>query len=218
MTSAIKQLVEQAKQIDFTEANQKLADARSALSEAEKQDAAVRDEIIRLAEEIHAFEGPDPEAVAEAVLSGTCPSEAATASVSLRELLERREALTTSRRTIATRLDDLRTEVRTAEAEGRNLVLDAAWPLIEEVGERQKKAAQTLLDCFVELQVIGSVTGRYIPGAPEAEKAVKGVTASGSLLRVPSAVQVPSELLAAFEVIAQQCDAVRGVPSIIHTP
>lgn len=203
--------------IDHSTANAEIRDIKAAIAHAEGKDAAVRDEIGRLADRIGAYSRLDGETIAKAVLAGAEIEDAALTGESLRDLEERRDALVASLRPIAEHIEQLRQKLFAAEARARQPMIDAAKAYVEHLRERQRKAAEELLECDAAFVAIGSGLRCTLDGADASRRAREGVTGEWAILGYRDVLQPPGDLLAVLRPLSDLSEAVRGFPTAVPT-
>lgn len=201
--------------LDFRTENAELYQMKAALADAQSKRDATREEIRTLSERILNFSGPDPAKVAEAILSGQSPAEAAAAGASRADLEDRRDSLVASLEPMRARIDQLAAEVEAHKAAMRERIADAAEPFLEHLRSRQVAAAEELLATEAAMIALGRVTGRHLDADGRAQRARAGVTGGSSLLGWRDALVVPAEVLAALKPLVDGCGAVPGLPTAI---
>lgn len=203
--------------LDFAAENERLATLKASAADMEAKRDAVRTEIQSLSELISNWRGPEVSAVAEAIMAGTSPAEAAAAGVSRVELEERRDALVASLDPIRERIERLGQDVREAEAAMTSRIAEAVAPYVEHIEAQQRAAAEVLVQSDAALIALASVTNRRLDPDSKSRKAREGVTGSDSLLGWRDVIEPPAELLAALRPLDGKCAAVKGIPTAIST-
>lgn len=212
---ALKTFAAALAKIDHEPGNAAVREIRAQIAHAEGKIAAVREEANRLSQQIAAYRGPDANAVAAAVLAGAELDDATFASESRRDLAERREALTSSLKPISAHIDELRHALFVAEGRARQPMVDAAKAYAEHLRERQRNAAEELVEIDAALVAIGSGLQCHVEGAEASRQAREGVTGDRSILGWRDVLNPPGDLLAVLQPLADASDAVRGFPAAI---
>lgn len=203
--------------IDHAAANAEIRSIKAEITHAESKEKAVRDEIRSLTDRIGAYSRPDADTIAAAVLAGADLEDAALTGDSLRDLTERHDALRASLRPIQAHMDELRQKLFHAEARARQPMIDAAKVYIEHLRERQRKAAEELLECDAAFVAIGSGLRCHLDGAEASRRAREGVTGDRAILGWVDVLRPPANLLAVLEPLSDQSAAVRGFATAIPT-
>jgi predicted nucleic acid-binding Zn-ribbon protein len=203
--------------LDFTIDNAELTRLKAEHADLQGKRDMVREEIRSLTDRISTYSGPDPVKVAEAIMAGTAPADAAAAGVSRVELEERRDALISSLDPIRERIDRLGEEIEDTKSAITLRIHEAFRPYVAAVHTRQREAAETLLQCDAELIALGAVCNRHLDDYGASRKAREGVTGSDTLLGWRDVIPVPADLLAALRPLDEKCAAVAGVPDRIAT-
>lgn len=214
---ALRAVAAELARIDHSAANAEISALKAEIAHAESREQAVRDEIGRLAERIGAYMRPDAETIAKAVLAGAELEDAALTGDSLRDLEERREALRSSLRPIQAHIDDRRQALFLAEARAREPIIDAVKPYIEHLRERQRRAAEVLLETDAAMVAIGSGLRCHVEGSDASRRAREGVTGDRALLNSGDVLRPPEDLLAVLQPLSDLSEAVRGFPTAIPT-
>lgn len=201
--------------LDFDAENAELAHLKGELAKVNEKHEAARAEVSRLAGEIRDYAGPEPDAVAAALLSGSTVTEAATAGTSKETLAARRDALAASLNPLANRADELRREIAEAEGRMRYKIFAAAKPFLADLGRQQLEAAETIIKADAAIKAIDGALRCFAEEAGPSRKAIEGLTGTDTLLGWRDEVPVPEEVIAAFAPVAGRCDAMPDLPKVI---
>lgn len=115
------------------------------------------------------------------MLAGAELADAAFADETKAELEDRRDGLRSSLEPIRARLDQLRIELMDAEGQALRPISEAVRPYVKLLEERQRKAAEELVQCDAALVMIGRGLRCHIEHQSAAElarEAIKAIPAS----------------------------------------
>lgn len=197
--------------LDFSADNAEIARLKGEVSAITAKHESVRAEVSRLANEIRDYAGPEPDAVAAAILSGASMIDSATAGTSKETLAARRDALAGSLDPLMRKVDDLRRQIAEAEGRVRLRIFEAAKPFLADLGRQQREAAETILKADAAIKAIDGLCRCFAEQAGPSRKAVEGITGADTLLGWRDRVSVPEEVLAAFAPVSQRCEALPGL-------
>ncbi|MEE4207188.1 MAG: hypothetical protein V2I39_12915 [Erythrobacter sp.] len=203
--------------LDFAEDNAERDRLKAELAHCATRSEEVRVEADRLAADIQGFRGPEPDAIAAAILGGAKLAEATRASESLDDLRAQRTALMAAMESLRAHADDLRTQLADVEHGARLKVAKACEPYVEALAARQRQAAETIVEVDAALQAIGGSTRCFVEGDRASKLARNGVLGNDSILGWPAELTVPPELVNALEGAAERCDALGPIPATFAT-
>jgi hypothetical protein len=203
--------------LDFGAENEALAKLRAEHADLQAKRDAVRAEIQSLSEQVANWTGPNPALVAEAIMAGKSPAEAASVGVSRVELEGNRDALVASVDLIRERIDRLADQIWEAESAMTARIAEAVAPYVAHIEAQQRAAGEVLVQSDAALIALASVTNRRLDPDRKSQKAREGVTGKDSLLGWRDVIEPPPELLAALRPLAEKCAAVKGIPTAIGT-
>lgn len=201
--------------LDFSDDNADLTRLKAEQAACGEKDAELRRESTRLADAIRDFTGPDPEALASAMLGGASIAEATKSTTSRADLAAQREAVISTLGALGRRSDAIRGEIDQVNARARRKILVATERYREGLAGAQVEAAKTIVEADAALQALKDLTRCYLPEEPPSRAARKGMTGPDTLLGIQHSLEVPQALLAAIGSIEQRCHAVSSMPSRI---
>ncbi len=197
--------------IDFDETNAEIdrleTERRTANAKADEAQAEAQ----RLAEQIRVWTGPDPEALADAVLSGGSAAEVAAAAPTRELLVERRDVLLATAAALRDRAERARRAGDDVRALQRQALYDACAGFLSEQAKIQTKASQELLAAIAAADAVRELAGfNYADAATS--KARRGVTGAASILGQVDRIRVPDDVIAALKPVEARAKGLRPVP------
>lgn len=196
--------------IDFDTSNAEIdrLDAERTALRTKADEAEV--EAQRLAGEIRDWVGPDPDAMADAVMGGQSVTDTAQAAPSRDALVERRQALLSTAGTLRDRAERAGRE-RDEVAQSQCLAIaTAAKGFVEAMAEQQRNAAKSIVEADAAMQALKWMTNAYLAPEFASARARKGLTGMDSLLGPIARLPVPSDVVSALSPLAGRCKGLRS--------
>jgi hypothetical protein len=203
--------------LDFSATNAEID--RLDAERANLADKAVAAELAaeRLSSEIRDWRGADHEALADAILAGQSPGEAAQAAPSREGLVDQRLALLASAGALRDRAERARLDREEVAGSQRHAIFYAAEGFIADQLDAARAAAEALLAADAAIRAIAWVTGlQFLPGEGERDRARKALTAYDGLLGWRERIEVPADVVAALKPLEGRAKGLRsGVPGSV---
>lgn len=197
--------------IDFEQTNSEIErldnDRMTATQKAEEAEREAQ----RLSVELRDWTGPDPEALADLVLGGASPAEAALAAPTREQLVDRRMALLATANALRDRAERARNDREAVVASQRQAVYEAAEAFMEELQAIQARAAQELVAAIAAADAVREMAG-FTYGDVISSKARRGVTGADSILGPVDRIRVPDDVVAALKPLEAKVKGLRPVP------
>ncbi len=208
--------------LDFTAENARISaiDVQLAQIEAAQQRARERrEEVLQLLRPFNAahhlasspvLNETDGRTIADALLAGKDTSEAAEQRLTRDKLERERDALRDGLTDLARRERELRQERDDIKSGAARSTLDQLRPLCEAYEEEAREGARMILRSFAALTSLGNVSRSNPPGLHATAAAVPGLRGGDKLMRAGESIDVPGEVLALVELLAEKGPAQIG--------
>lgn len=203
--------------IDFEPDNAEIRRLKGEIAAVRAKAQEVEAEARRLADEIRDWRGPEPDAVAAALMAGRSLTDASGASSTREELVARRDALFASLSPLGAMADDLQRQVVEIEARQRGQVVEAARAYITHLATVQRQAAEAITAADAGIQALERTLQCYLPEEQPSRRAREGVTGGDSLLGWRDNLPVPEDLVRALRPLVDRCEAIGWIPDTIAT-
>lgn len=208
----IHQAAERLEALDLSQEVKTLAELQTIATEVEAaQDAASRR--IREIGDILASQRIDSEAIADALVAGQSPSEAATAGPSADSLRDEKQALKEGLSNLNNRLEAVRREADALRDEAYRKIAIAARPLADIIESDLRAAAEHIVTAYAAASALHDVTRGFINLRGMANAAAQAVTGARNILGDRERVQTPTEVIQALTPIAKYATALKARPA-----
>lgn len=196
--------------IDFSETNAEIERLDREQRTANDKAAEAESEAQRLAQELSDWTGPDSEALADAVLAGASPAEAALAAPTRETLADKRAALLAAAGALRDRAAKARRGRDEVAASQRLAIASAAGGFVEALAEEQQEAARAIVNADAALQALKWLTDTHIGPELASARARKGVTGMDSILGHVDRIAVPSDVVEALKPLETRAKGLRA--------
>lgn len=196
--------------IDFSATNAKIDQLDAERTNLRAKAAEAEAEAQRLDAEIRDWAGPDPEALADAILAGGSISEVAQAAPSREGLVEKSNALKSTAEALRERAERAgrdRDEIARSQCLA---IVEAAQDFVAATLAEQKRAAQALVDADAALAALRWMTGVYVPGESASQVARQAVIGIDRLLGPIARASVPTDVVAALKGLEGRAKGLRA--------
>ncbi|KMS53601.1 hypothetical protein V474_22740 [Novosphingobium barchaimii LL02] len=222
LQTALHEATRRAQALDFSAENERIAGIDQQLGQIEEaiQGArARREEVLQLVRELNGESNParrstldidDGNAVADALLAGVAPADAAASKFDRGALEHERDALSEGLSALATRRTALQRQRQDTQRAAARRALEELRPLCQAYLDKAKEGATLIMESFAALSAIGRATNSNPPGLNETAHAATGVSTSGSLLALGNSMPVPDEVVALAAILAGKGAAYMG--------
>ena len=201
--------------LDLSADETRLAEKRSELATIGEREREARSELQRLESAIAHFTGPDPQKVAEAILSGLSLQEATKASDSKEELQQRRDALRAALGPIRDRTDALNGEIRELRGRIASQALQAVAPLVDALNAEAKAAAEVLIETHAARKCIATALGAWVDCEAAGRAAADALVGDSKLLPPRTSAETPEAIVKALTALQARCSIVSTPPAAI---
>lgn len=184
--------------VDFEATNAEIARLDAERQTANDKAAEAEAEAQRLVEEIRNWNGPDAEALADAMLAGASPGETALAAPTREQLQDRRQAMLATAGALRDRAQRASRDRDEVAASQRLAILDAAHEFMEAQMKVQMRAAQDMINAVAAVDAVRWITGNNLAGSIASRQARRGVTGADSLLGPVDRIAVPASVVEAL--------------------
>ncbi|GAB7550705.1 hypothetical protein NRB_01990 [Novosphingobium sp. 11B] len=208
--------------LDYAPENEQIATTDHQLAQIElslQTARARREEILRLIRELRGdtnyagrptIDVNDGMAVADALLAGVAPSDAASRKHDLSGLEHERDALSEGMSELTRRQTSLQNGRQDTRRKAARRTLDELKPLCAAYTERARAAGEEILRCFAALSAIGRATNSNAPGLSVVGEAAAAVRGPGGLVQTGNTMEVPAEILELVEALREKGPAYMG--------
>jgi len=195
---AYRQLAEAIEALDFSEENAELEVISQEIEAVRGSAVKAETEASKLAQEIHEFSGPAPELVADALLAGVAPSEAARLGPSKEELVSQKQALQSSASNLRERERALRQRKRALEDSAKTKVAHAVQPFVADIERVINEAAEEIVSAFASLRILSETTGSFALQNLAVREAREGIMGPDRILPFRNKIAIPPGLSSAL--------------------
>ena len=203
------QLAEAIAALDISIQNDDLVRLEKDRQTLHKKANEAREEASKLAKAVQEWTGPDPALVADALLEGKAPSDAAAVGPSKEELTAKKQALMASSEELIRRAEDLKKVMGSAHQDMNGKIIEAARPFVEEIMKSSEAAAQQLLKNAASLSVINDVSKFYLSEVSAHRKAKDALCGAHKILPHQRSSQVPADVVKALKPLEEKGRAAR---------
>ena len=194
------------------------------LSEENAQVGALESEIVSIRERISASEkratelnqqirdysGPDPEAIADALMQEVSPAEAAALGVSKEELVTEHKSLRSAIGRLNDRIRDRQLQIDEVRRVAGSKFTKVARPFVDEVAKTQTRAAEDLISAYAAIRLLNDIGRQFTAEETRSREAVTGVMSGSGIIAHRRDIEVPLELIEALKPIDEAGPALRG--------
>lgn len=226
---ALNEATRRAQALDFSTENERIAGIDQEIGKIERATQAARgrrEEVLQLIRGLTGEGNPsrrpmlddrDGIAVADALLAGVAPTDAAATKLDRAALEHERDALSEALGELGRRSESLlRSRSEIQRAAGRRSLEELA-PLCQAYLDQAKEAAERIMESFAAVSAIGRATKSNPSGFHNLAEAAAGVRGSGSLLTPGSTMPVPEHVVALANILNEKGQAYRGgVPTSVQ--
>ncbi|MCB5426315.1 hypothetical protein H0274_13690 [Altererythrobacter sp. CC-YST694] len=219
-TSILKRAGAQSAALDFSEENARIAEVTAEIDRTEAAITTAEQRCTEISRELVDYRGPNASAVAEAMLSGVAPAQAAAAAPNRAELEAERGALRSGIRELRQRVEDLQAEVAGIQRAAFLRVRPAVQEVVKTLTDEARAAAQKIIDAAVALDAIAYATKQGDHEAGAVRRAAAGVIGQDRLIPGRRDYPVPPEIVSLLQNLAGKRPALpaRFVSDVEITP
>lgn len=222
MKTALYEASRNVEALDFSPENERIASIDQKLARIDDALLSARarhEQVLHLIREISGDGNPsrrpsldldDGNAVADALLAGVEPADAAASKHDRGALEHERDALMEGLSALAQQKEVLHRSRKDIQRAAARRALEALKPLCGEYLDQAKVGATLIMESFAALSAIGRATNSNPPGLKETEHAATGVSESGSLLTPGNSMSVPDEVVALAAILSEKGAAYMG--------
>lgn len=206
---AIKQLKAAISAIDLDTENfeiVRLANVRKTLMGKAEE---ARQEASRLSREIHEFAGPDPSRVADALLDGVEPMEAASNGPSVDMLRARKEAMAASAKELQRRAESIGREIVEVRDRALAKIAQASQPFAAALVASSQDAANQIIANAAAMRCLNDICRGYTAQDTALRAAFNGISGVDKLVADAREIEVPSGLLDALAPLEELSEALQ---------
>jgi len=212
--ATLRQVAGELAALDFSAENERIAELEAKIAHAEGVMQSTRQRIVEIRATLSDRKGPEPWKVAAELLDGTEPTTAALAAPSTEALEAEREALTRGLQGIHQQITDWKGFIQQVRHEAAGRMRPTAQPLVDEIIEIARLAAEEIVSCFAALKAVNlaSTAGTYELGAvaQTMAAAMDGSAGRERLIPARNDVAVPPEIVAALRGLAGKGPAIKS--------
>ena len=206
---SVKKLSEEIEALDLNTENDELIRLEGDRQNFQKKANEAQAEASRLAKAVHEWTGPDPSLVADALLNGSSPSEAAALAPSKDELTAKKQALTGSVQELMSYSENLKGVMESRRQDMNGKISEATRPFVEEIMKSSEAAAKQLLENAATLSVINDVSKFYLSEVYAHSQAKDALCGADKILPHQRSTQVPSDVVKALKPLEEKGRAAR---------
>lgn len=144
--------------LDLSDENETFASLQSEMRQTEERLAAADERRSAIAREIHEYRGPSGREVAQALLDGSSPTEAAKAGPDLQALEQEKQALIAGGRVLRDRIEEIRGQISNVESAARTKIIPGAQKLEGMLVGQALTVLEQLVSIFADLSALAGTT------------------------------------------------------------
>lgn len=205
-----KALASEIAKLDLSSENEQIEalDAEKKAIQAKIEEAETRSSELII--QIRDYEGPDPAAVADALMADISPTEAATLGPSKEDLIAENKALRAAIGQLHDRSRDKHLQIDEIKRAASTKISEVLRPFVDDISKTQIAAAEELVASFAAISLMHDISRHFTSEESRSRSAVKGVMTSGGILPYRGKIQIPPALLEALAPLNNKGKACRA--------